>query len=217
MKSTPILFSAPMICAILSGAKTQTRRAGKVQSDSFTELGIHYIRHATKGEIIQATYRAYPKGGTARWAICECPYGIPGDRLWVRETWGVEANDMERRAVRYRADGVGLLGDWRPSIYMPRWASRLTLEIVSVRVERVQDISEADAVAEGIEQFPDGSWRDYIASKPAYNQCDTARDSYRTLWDSINGQPRQGKPDVSWAANPWVWVIEFRKVEGGAP
>jgi hypothetical protein len=149
-----------------------------------------------------------------------CPYGKPGDRLWVRETFG---HGCELCGVRfplaphlkYKADGnkCGCSVAWRPSIHMPRWASRLTLEVTAVRVERVADISEADARAEGI---TDGGCLTCGKNEPC--GCDDpkpdARDSFVWLWDSINAERGYG-----WSVNPFVWVVEFKVVgqaKGGA-
>jgi len=160
----------------------------------------------------------------------KCPYGQPGDRLWVRESsyqygrhlyredqsgereWFFKPDESSSR--HFAADGPKPEAAedyvWRsvPSIHMPRWASRLLLEITTVRVERVQDISEADAIAEGIESR-DGEgfwWRDYELKNGWH--ADNPTMSYETLWRSING------PE-SWAANPWVWVVEFKVIAGG--
>jgi hypothetical protein len=208
-----------MVRALLDGSKTQTRRVGKIQNPDYTELGVQYIGHQTKGHEALATHRAYPDRGTARHAICACPYGIPGDRLWVRESWNVAGLFWNMKpsmtlaaaksAWRYAADDqTGWQHGWRPSIHMPRWASRIALEIVNIRAERLQDITEASAIAEGVEQMAigresTGLWLDYSSSLYAFT---SARDSYRSLWESING-------DGAWAQNPWVWVIEFRRVE----
>lgn len=162
LKERPILMSAPMVRAILEGRKTQTRRVAKITS--------------------------------------RCPHGVPGDRLWVRET-------CERRpfcagskaiCVAYSADGESVLdpvgfdyscwwkrGEKLPSIFMPRWASRITLEVTGVRVERVQEINQVDALAEGTQ----------------------GKHSYAELWDSLNA-----KRGFGWDTNPWVWVLEFKRV-----
>ena len=210
MKERPILFSAPMVRALLDGSKTQTRRILKVQPD---EDGLSKV---TDGPWVDTSGRQYV-----------CPYGQPGDQLWVRETWGVGSRPDPwggYDGIEYRADEAWLedgddfachkvetpddicLGDyshgWKPSIHMPRWASRIQLEITDVRIERLQDISEEDAKAEGIEPELDG-WIDY--SNPSAQMCLNPIDSFRTLWEAING-------NGSWAANPWVWVVEFRRV-----
>lgn len=192
-KERPILFSAPMVRALLAGTKTQTRRIGKIQSPSYTELGTSVIGHRTKGSVIQATYRAYPGRGTARHAICECPYGQPGDRLWVRETFQTyQPVTGPQEGPCYRATGHHELCKvhshlWRPSIFMRRELSRITLEIESVRAERLKSICHLDCIAEGL---PDGPHR---------------QRAYWNLWDSINGK---GASD----ANPWVWAVTFRKL-----
>jgi hypothetical protein len=185
VKERPILFSAPMVRAILDGSKTQTRRVVKQQpkhapfqtEDSIHELGAEWF--------------------TSHGWVGKCPYGQPGDQLWVRETWSkcFQRAGSSDPAYLYKADLKDgwqyLMGPkWKPSIHMFRVASRIQLEIVSVRVERLNDCSEADAGAEGAYTDP---------ACPAY-------DSYATLWDSINGAG-------SWKANPWVWVVEFKVIK----
>ena len=208
MKERPILFSAPMVRAILAGTKTQTRRAMR---DQVIEPGIVRMTRPGCCEIVNEHGISIPG--------FSCPYGQPGDRMWVRETFAHIYRDNrrpdERRDddVAYKADHQGLdeyaYGSWKPSIHMPRWASRITLEITGVRVERLQDISEADAISEGIESAYE-SWRDY-RTDPAVNfPCaDSPISSYQTLWESINGPG-------SWEANPWVWVLEFKRIERSA-
>lgn len=204
MKERPILFNAPMVRAILEGRKTQTRRVVKgVDGRNWISglpggFGMHILDP-----------RAWIK----------CPFGQPGDRFWVRESfrfWQAEpAPDTYEFRMRFEADGIerhvedGEIpfgwsfrqnGRLIPSIHMPRWASRITLEIVDVRVERLQKISEADALFEGIPcpapvlKSSENPW-DYPPSA-----------AFRELWESLNG------PD-SWKANPWVWVIEFKHLE----
>lgn len=228
MKQRPILFSGPMVSALLDGSKTQTRRVGKIQSPDFVGLKAEAVTHATLGCQIQATHDAFPGRGTARHAICACPYGKPGDQLWVRETWQgplleeyeVDADADWQSANRihqyqnpahcaFAADGGSppefidsddnIQQRWRPSIHMPRWASRITLEITGVRVERLQDISEADAQAEGCRiecMTPTGDDSGSAIHGPG---------GYIALWESINGPG-------SWDLNPWVWVVEFRRL-----
>lgn len=154
VKERPILFSGPMVKAILAGKKTQTRRLVKA-----------------------------PRGSEPSHAGVDfgCPYGQLFDRLWVRESWQCNHADQDRSKVNYRADGRDRLL-WTPSIHMPRWASRITLEVTDVRVQRLQDISEEDAKAEGAE----------------------GREAFASLWDAINGNR------ASWASNPWTWAIGFR-------
>jgi hypothetical protein len=198
VKERPILFSAPMVRAIMAGTKTQTRRAVK-------RFALEWL---TMQNGFNAKFVALPENNLS-------PYGYAGDRLWVRETW---ARDDEDGALFYRAD-VGLGGDaddwernrldgapryrWRPSIHIPRWASRTTLDVSGLRIERLQDISEADALAEGIVPAGDGN---------GFQLADTTHysgnpiDSYFSLWEHINGPG-------SVEANPWVWVVEFRRVQ----
>jgi hypothetical protein len=195
-----MLFNAPMVRALLNGSKTQTRRVAIKTSQPDSVFISDYDASEFKIEI-ENTY-----SGTRTWT--QCPYGVPGDRLWVRETFHRIHDDATREFVRYgyRADRDWDDAVWSPSIHMPRAASRILLEIVSVRVERLQDISEADAISEGIEPVH-GAWRDYqnkssINHHPAWS---TAIGSYRSLWESINGAG-------SWDLNPLVWVIEFKRV-----
>lgn len=192
-----------MVRAIREGRKTQTRRIGKFQNDDATELGVKYSLHATNGMTAVATYRAYPNGGSARHGICGCPYGIHGDRLWVKETW--RADDYVPEGTIYQADipeeilaeGKGVI-TWKPSIHMSRKRSRLNLEITGVRVERLQEISEHDAYCEGVQLTDEftGCMEDLNGSYVT---------AYEYLWKQINGEK-------SWEENPWVWVIEFSQL-----
>jgi len=226
MKERPILFSAPMVRAILSGTKTQTRRVVK-PSPEWTEPGTawKFSEDGHSGPGWYAYNDDYPEEGALFYRF---PYGQPGDRLWVRETWqGPLVDDFESYLAdpdkfkkpefcEYAADGgpapeFVTLDDeleqrWRPSIHMPRWASRILLEVVSLRVERLADISKDDAMAEGIVLQPDGGFG--LADSTHYNFSDPT-DSYCSLWESING-------DGSWLLNPWVWVVEFKRLKGGA-
>lgn len=227
MRERPIIFSAPMVRAILDGRKTQTRRVAK--------------EFAGRDDLDLILRRFPHQNG--------CPYGAPGDLLWLREAfsgpWCMEAQGGMAATppskwgatsrIWYWADGSPTHGDWtrpRPSIHMPRWASRITLEIESVRVERLQDISEADAEAEGCEAnpYPGPWWQGYrdvgngrlihqqsIGETPPdwmiepkrmhdHKHLDmSAVDAYRALWFQINGLD-------SWKANPWVWVVSFRRI-----
>lgn len=195
MKERPILFSGAMIRAILAGQKTQTRRVIKP-----SQTPCMSIEENDAGK--PWPWREDCNNGGDIWY--PCPYGQPGDRLWVREAWSTHACFDHLRpsecpkSIHYWADGEIKTGKRRPSIHMPRWASRILLEIVSVRVERLQSISEADAEAEGI---------DFLRHVNDADETLTARDLYECLWDSVNGEG-------SWAANPWVWVVEFKRVEG---
>lgn len=201
MKERPILFSAPMVRAILAGTKTQTRRVVKPQPHDPAEgvysapSMIHGTGSYTQDHMLADGF----DGGT-------CPYGKPGDQLWVRETFAkVEGQTHPWIATDYRAtythgdrmgDHLGVKRRWTPSIYMPRAASRILLEIVSVRVERLQEISDQDALAEGVSPDMGLRWQ---------SGDDTPRGIYGELWESINGPG-------SWDANPWVWVVEFKRV-----
>ena len=217
MTERPILMNGAMVRATLSGAKKQTRRIVKPQPP---------VGHAWAGWCTSSTHRA--DEGKATWAAGEgamlrdahrvaCPYGQPGDRLWVRETWrttsdldGKPPRDFAGWPVRYEADGAVVphgshfgdtSGKTRTSIYMPRWASRILLEIVSVRVERLNDCSEADARAEGFHGPMTGSdWEGINQIGRLPSEC------YAELWDLINGTG-------AWAENPFVWCIEFRRVD----
>lgn len=208
MAERPILFSAPMIRAILAGTKTQTRRALLIQPDRQPEAA------AILGDI-------------ATWP---CRYGEPGDQLWVRESWmpdppcdgtwnytswagcregriaGVPERFRHPAFCNYAADWLHGPVRWTPSIHMPRWASRIQLEVTGIRVERLQDISEADAVAEGICLNPSAVGVTTTGDKPK----PVAVAMYRTLWEQINGPG-------SWDANPWVWCVEFRRAGMGDP
>lgn len=215
MRERPILFSSPMVRALLAGTKTQTRRVVKPQPVADTRFsGGHYIA-SKKTEGAMFSVEA-PYIGMA------CPYGQPGDRLWVREAfdflpaggpdqpqaceivyWSTGSLEPRTAPTHYNPTIYGR-ERVRPSIHMPRWASRLTLEVTGVRVERLQDISEADCRAEGI---TDGGCTTCGMPEPCgcAAPAPDAREAYATLWQQINGAD-------SWAANPWVWVVEFRKV-----
>lgn len=232
-----MIFNAEMVRALLDGRKTQTRRPIKWKQTRFTEIGER--EDGSKWQWSEDAEHAcdfwHP-----------CPFGAVGDRIWVRETWAILGNEDgccidweeklckedERSAARiYRAScdqkpgNYGLWsipddadwkphtkdyqyeGTWRPSIHMPRWASRILLEITDVRVERLNAINEHDAQAEGVARLRGGFWKHY---QPGWTQHQlSARGSFVTLWKSIYGEE-------SWNSSPWVWVIEFKRVEGGA-
>ena len=231
MKERPIVFSAEMVRAILEGRKTMTRRPVKHRHLTNANELDEYFGGGTC-EDCDVCFYAAPKGSTR---LCvKCPYGKPGDRLWVKETWcrrwdgldGFAYNDdgnLDPSCVLFRADGYeveaidedGLrrwnkddtaASPWTPALFMPRWASRITLEIVSVRVERVQDISDADCEAEGVRcNRTIGGW-----------DCDGfafAKDAFKNLWDTIYAKNTEYK----WDANPWVWVIEFKVADVRLP
>lgn len=187
MTEYPILFSGPMVRAIIEGRKAITRRVIKPQPFNIN--------------------------GSAFMKTTVCPYGQPGDRLWVRETFAPRYFDNGKPA--YRADWDGKAADlvpeprWSPSIHMPRWASRITLEITAVRVERVQDISEYDAGLEGAPclaisklKHPPIGLMQKIQAPEAFVY------GFYDLWNSINAKRGYG-----WDANPWVWVVEFKRIE----
>ncbi|MFJ4157511.1 hypothetical protein ACIPZF_22265 [Pseudomonas sp. NPDC089752] len=222
-KERPILFSGPMVRAILEGRKTVTRRAAKnVVEASYFRSGWEATQPKGSGSI-DITSDAAQLGKA-------CPYGRPGDRLWVREAWLADAqldsivprNLSQGEPIMYPADGsvrqtgcaMVSQGRGRPSIHMPRWASRILLEITDVRVERLQDISEQQAIAEGIVGVPfrpDDGWpicTGYMADPDdGKTPLEThASKAFAGLWRSING------PE-SWDANPWVWAIEFKRIQ----
>lgn len=206
MAERGILFSAPMVRALLAGTKTQTRRP----------MSNRLVR--VDGGVPFTNPPAWAHGAPGS-MVLPCPYGIRGDRLWVRETWmpdpprdgtwphvafdGCKPRDMSLIPERYRtpahclyrADGRDSLTGWTPAIHMFRWASRITLEVTAVRVERLQDISEDDLAAEGIQELIDAG----------VDHDGTPRDTYRALWETLNGPG-------SWAANPWVWAVSFKRV-----
>jgi len=228
-KERPILFSGPMVRAILDGRKTQTRRALNVGTEFQPSRTPGYqwtFRGDSRGRARSGTWQDFRTNDL----LALCPCGRVGDRLWVKETWSPDhAAFYPNFPIAYRANGeVDIEGGkafspesgtyhpfkWRPSIFMPRRASRLTLEVTAVRVERLNDISEADAMAEGVEceAYENGRpvsrcWWDYGRKcwSGAFPNGKEAAGSFRTLWEEINGPG-------SWEANPWVWVIEFKRV-----
>ncbi|WP_368216607.1 hypothetical protein [Aeromonas sp. R2-3] len=212
MKERPVIFNGEMVRAILSGKKTQTRRTITAKTlhlfDVAAKVGeCHHLNSGDPAdERSQPYYRQF------------CPFGQPGDRLWVREScwvyggWQPESEYYRKRfypigkKVAYQAtdekptNGLTLHREWRgtPSIHMPRWASRIQLEITSVRVERLNDINEQDALAEGVD---DGTSPAAIAA----GWFEKPRRAFRRLWERIYGQE-------SWDSNPWVWVVEFKRI-----
>ena len=205
MGERPILFSGAMVRAILESRKTQTRRVVKPQPPvRGSGMRDHKIGFATDDE--GENLRVYSQSaGSGSWST-RCPYGQPGDRLWVRESFCLT---MSSGIQHYRADqqedGVVDTGyPWRPSIHMRREHSRITLEVTGVRVERLQAISPSDCAAEGIE-VP----LDFSGSDP--DQLEELRSPYRALWDSINAKR------APWSSNPWVWVVEFKRLQASLP
>ncbi|MEA5436464.1 hypothetical protein [Klebsiella variicola] len=231
MTERGMIFNAEMVRAILDGRKTQTRRIMKVQPES-NQLGLLLITDSTKHSDIGKYHWAESNatGNHVRSKLFSCPFGAVGDRIWVRETWSSDfanyypndrvwyAADNNRRLDIEVVDGVrGIYSPesdvhvpfrWQPSIHMPRWASRILLEITDVRVERLNAISEQDARAEGI---IDGGCLNCGEPEPCgcANPEPDATDAFAYLWQSIYGQE-------NWNANPWVWVISFERIEGGA-
>ncbi len=237
----PILFSAPMVRAILAGTKTQTRRVVK------PPRGYPQYSYCDPFAMPPAVW--WWNGEHERVGVRqECPYGVAGDLLWVRETWA-KAPTLNPLEYHYRADRPDYELEqerearrlapklskqysewrWRPSIHMPRRASRITLRVTSVRVERLQEIGEDDAKAEGVRYTDFGEYtprgtasldggRTHHPFKPRHHagyhvadvagsdEChDNARHAFGALWDSINAER------APWASNPWVWVIEFER------
>jgi len=243
VKERPILFNSAMVRAILEGRKTVTRRPVKGLQIPNEDPSKGETRHrwSAVGQC-HPRYGFCVFGETEEECAMElaefgaCPHGRPGDRLWVREAWqGPLVDDDEMRAdpswwkdmspyqntahCSYRASGDSceftdpdgnMQCRWKPSIHMPRWASRILLEITAVRVERLHDISEDQAVAEGVER-PENI-RDVDvwdgAERELFNAMNQPRDRFKRLWADINGAE-------SWDANPWVWVVEFKRVEAG--
>lgn len=227
----PILFSGAMIGAILDGSKTQTRRVMR-----YAPLGSNAtVEQAGNGW--QNFYGEKPNR-VVEWTNHKCPFGKIGDKLWVRETWAEFAGIEPKIEYVYRADGIfdtpakeHLSGNkWRPSIYMPRAASRIALEITDVRVERLQSISEDDAKAEGVKPlftaeeiqsekfgyraeldlkptpFTNYLWETKADNGSQSSSCKTAKGSFQSLWTLINGK-REG---CRWSDNPFVWCLSFR-------
>jgi hypothetical protein len=203
MKERPIIFSGPMVRALLDGSKTQTRRVCRPQPTEFVGGPGVTLRDGSPAPLVPLDDSVEPYGREI-----VCPYGQPGDRLWVRESFckiigqsggWIETDYQATYTHGFRlGDSLGLKKRWTPSIHMPRAASRITLEITSVRVERLQDISEADAQAEGVTD--DGS---LVTDLDGKDRGGTIA-AYATLWEVINGVG-------SWDDNPWVWVVSFKR------
>lgn len=216
MAEKPILFSGEMVRAILEGRKTQTRRVIKLRDGSVPEEDGYDI---PKGEdnkpldYVMDFSKTYPQ-----WQRLDCPYGRVGDRLWVRETWRAEELEDGTDGIRYAADKSFIAIDntrqaannwmdaydqekpsvWKPSIFMPRWACRIILEVVNVRVERLQDITAYDIAKEGCPA-------EYHMNNNS-GMTDAMHGWFENLWKKINGED-------SWDSNPWLWVVEFKVVQ----
>lgn len=208
MKKRPILFSTEMVKAILEGRKTQTRRVIKPQPKTQHRSDTRLEFYARRGENWEVKDK-WTGDGFSILDSFKCPYGQPGDALWVRETWQPSASGAY---VHFKADIIGVDAGkgWKPSIHMPKDACRIFLRITNVRVERLQEISEKDAIGEGIEKSEFG-FKNYDKRYPVSDYMGGGNEAYRSfksLWTSINGEQ-------SWNDNPWVWVIEFERVEGG--
>ncbi|HHJ4571899.1 TPA: morphogenetic protein [Citrobacter farmeri] len=201
MTERGMIFNAEMVRAILGGRKTQTRRVLTPRQlkmiDAASSIGECYpLDSGQRHENSQSYYREW------------CPFGVPGDRIWVRETFATGL--CTKTTLAYRAthkredleDGWNETIKWTPSIHMPRWASRILLEITGVRVERLNSISQEDAQAEGMELT---GWRPTYSDPDSGGEAWTPYDNFAQLWESIYGEG-------SWQANPWVWVIEFKVV-----
>lgn len=227
VREKPIPFSGEMVRAILDGRKTQTRRVVKLPCPSDVYLGETAGLHVWRAS------------GTWGGQLAS-PYAV-GDRLWVRETFVIDdyrydrgplpkerPADLDDDAIYFRADGrccdqfeqcpcgEGIAIGWRPPMFMPRWASRITLEVTGVRVERVQDIGALDVLEEGT---PDEYWPKHSGTMVTSAGAETRDDwidgressaAYAALWDSINADRKGGI--YAWVRNPWVWVYEFRRV-----
>jgi len=210
MKERGIIFNGEMVRAILDGRKTQTRRPVKLPVHD-KNLGCELAGNELAGELSAGNY-------------LNSAFGKPGDRIWVRETFRVHSRATDVATLVYKASMRNSWTDqthrvpvslcnkpatpekWTPSIHMPRWASRILLEITDVRVERLNAISQEDAQAEGMELT---GWRPTYSDPDSGGEVWTPYDNFARLWESIYGEG-------SWKVNPWVWVIEFKRVEGGA-
>jgi hypothetical protein len=228
MKERPIIFSDEMVRAILAGRKTQTRRVIRMRDGSLCDDTDIPANEGTRAPYVMDFSKTFP-----RWRQLDCPYGAPGDRLWVKETWADAPNGMIYRANFNLPDGFGsevvdlrtgktIPLKWKSSRFMPKKLARLWLEIISVRVERLQEIKPQDMVAEGtgVPVDPDGCalftlqtkpqlLSDYVETDPRqWTADDYLRAYFGHLWDTINF-----KRGCGWDINPLVWVIQFRRLE----
>lgn len=198
MKERSIRFSDTEVRAILEGRKTQARRVVKCHGQWTCEC--------------PDSDEPWPyfENELGEWEFFECPHGTMGDRLWVREAFCADFKPLIYRASATSDTYGGEKIKYRPSIHMPRWASRMTLEITDVRVERLQEISEEDAIAEGVSEIivPGIEYGPYGDPVQPLDCSATDRDRFYHLWQSIHH-------GAEWSANPWVWVIEFRRVDNG--
>ncbi|MCX2201504.1 hypothetical protein LDO48_16535 [Pantoea agglomerans] len=220
MRERPILFNADMVGAVLDGRKTQTRRIIQSPAKNMQASGHKVIEYREPGDKWYGEHVFSMRNQSGTWCdytkeqfLAKCPFGAVGDRLWVRETFRVHSRATDVATLVYKAseqqswtqqthrvpiekcNKPAVVDTWTPSIHMPRWASRITLEITGVRVERLRDLSEEDAKSEGVIPPAGGvlpGWEHRI--------------NFRDLWMSIYGAD-------NWEANPWVWVVEFKRVE----
>lgn len=214
MKEIPILFSTPMVQAILTGRKTQTRRLAEVPvhdhyGTDIMDWGLSKHPYQKEGKWL---YNVQSDVDSCNTFELKAKYGQSGDLMWVRETWRYEMGyigewpHQEPVGYVYKADEDQYEGKYRPSIHMPKEAARIWLQVTDVRIERLRDISEHGAIAEGVEKRP-GTGRstqfDYKHYAYELSYDVDAKVSFRTLWEKINGAD-------SWQANPWVWVISFK-------
>ena len=242
MRERPIIFNADMVRTVLDGRKTQTRRIIQSPAKNMQARGHECISYRAPGDQWYQDYVFSMRDRSGVWQdykheqfLAKCPFGAVGDRLWVREAFRVHSRATDVATLVYKAseqqswtqqtyrvpiekcNKPAVVDKWTPSIHMPRWASRITLEITGVRVERLQNISDADACAEGIRQGvrrTDDSagnehvYCNYLAANlnDACEWFERPADSFISLWQSIYGAE-------SWQHSPWVWVIEFKRVE----
>lgn len=215
MKFIPILFSTPMVQAILEGRKKQTRRVVNPQPVDCSETHKHYAEAEWKNDPFTPS-KIGLQNGRLYCSLCgvggiKSPYGQPGDILWVRETFRPIEQDFGLPRFEYKAtETINLTDKWKPCIHMPKSACRIFLKVKSVRVERLQDISEEDAISEGVFYYGEesGDYKNYLYNDKYGDDWGviTAKESFQTLWESINGMQ-------SWESNPFVWVIEFERIE----
>ncbi len=221
VKERPILFRGAMVRAILEDTKSQTRRIAKLSNGKLIvgrSRGAVECVELLEGEPMYRPAGPAPLVPFPRERLeAACPYGKPGDRLWVRETWA--SNTMRKGEVYYAADRADIGLKWTPSLHMPRWASRLTLEVTGVRVEQLHAISQEDALAEGVLTWRHG-WTDKEAAEAFLfagshivdvEELGLGRALFALMWSAAGGA---WDPEMRrWKANPWVWVVDFRRVK----
>lgn len=233
MKERPILFNSEMVRAILEGRKTQTRRILKTQPSENTNRIVPLYQCEPVPKVTEVSFHEVLENGIPHCSPisrCKCPFGKIGDRLWVRESFGTKIRNLggtPHESFTYKADnpneinfydcnGNGFPVKWTPSIHMPRSACRLVLEIINIRVEPLFYITNQEAISEGIEQIrihSDGTpvFKDYgfkERSTGTTSGFGYPVNSFQSLWESVYGSD-------SWKQNPWVWVVEFKVIQGG--